>query len=330
MLSYLHVKNIALIDDLEIGFKEGLNIITGETGAGKSILIGSINAVLGNNISKDFIKQGESDAYIELLFVDYNPMINVILDGLDIEIDSDLVISRKIGDRSVFRINGQIVNAKVIKLVAASMIDIHSQHEHQSLLDEKQHILLLDRFLSAEILEPLNTYKTIYHDIQKIDKEINVDNLNEEEQQREIEFLEYEINEVESLDIDIETDQDLEKNFKRYQLASETIKHLNVVNELFNGDDNQHGASHLVESAIKEMILIKSDDKALAYLDRLESISIQINELSIDLTLYGDNLSIDLEELTIMKDRLDQLNRIRMKYGPPLIDVLDNLTKKKA
>jgi len=329
MLSYLHVKNIALIAELDIAFKEGLNIITGETGAGKSILIGSINAVLGNNISKDFIKQGETDAYIELLFEAYNPMINVILEGLDIETDEQLIISRKIGERSVFRINGQIVNSKVVKLVAAGMIDIHSQHEHQSLLDEKQHILLLDRFLSSEIAEPLNLYKSLYQDIQKIDRELSADQKNGEELEREIEFLEFEINEIESLNIDIDSDQDLEANYKRFQSASETIKQLNTVHDYLNGVDYQYGALHMIESAIKEMASIKSDHMILTYEDRLESISIQINELSTDLAVYADDLNIDLEELDIMQERLDQLNRIRMKYGPTLPDVMVKLNDKK-
>ena len=174
MLLNLHVKNLALIDEIEVDFMEHLNIMTGETGAGKSIIIGSINAALGGKLSKDAVRDESKDALIELLFQIDSPKIRDILEenGISVMEDGQLLISRKLSHgRSISRINGETVSLSQLKELGAYLIDIHGQHEHQSLLHKNYHLLVLDRFAGKEILPLKERVKLAYDEWQDLKRE---------------------------------------------------------------------------------------------------------------------------------------------------------------
>lgn len=330
MLTYLHVKNIALIDELEVDFNEGLNILTGETGAGKSIIIGSINAALGSKISKDFLRSGSEDALIEILFqINSQILIDKIKDfGIDIK-DGELLISRKMiqNGRSVFRVNGQVANTNMVKKISESIIDIHSQHEHQSLLNKKNHIKLLDSFLGENLEKDLNIYRSKYKEYLKIKQEI-IDDQDPELRKRELSFLEFEINEIESANLTINEDKELNK---KYKLLSNSQKIRSVLNEIYNNiiDDNAYNISHNIREAIKDINTIRKLDSDLENLsEQLEQIDLLISDFSRDLNLYVNNIDINEEELEVVHNRLDLINSLKMKYGDTIDDILDLLESK--
>lgn len=330
MLTYLHVKNIALIDELEVDFNDGLNILTGETGAGKSIIIGSINAALGSKISKDFLRSGSEDALIEILFqINSQILIDKIKDfGIDIK-DGELLISRKMiqNGRSVFRVNGQVANTNIVKKISESIIDIHSQHEHQSLLNKKNHIKLLDSFLGEKIERDLNIYRSKYKEYLKIKQEI-IDDQDPEIRKRELSFLEFEINEIESANLTINEDKELSK---KYKLLSNSQKIRSVLSEIYNNiiDDNSYNISHNISEAIKDITTIRKLDSDLENLsEQLEQIDLLISDFSRDLNLYVNNIDVNEEELEMVHNRLDLINNLKMKYGDTIDDILDLLESK--
>ena len=194
MLQNLHVKNLALIDECEVEFSEGLNILSGETGAGKSIIIGSINMALGEKVTKEMLRDNEDSAFVELIFSVEDEKTLQKLKEMDIELDDNTVIlSRKItSQRAVGRINGEAVSVSKMKAAAALLIDIHGQHEHQSLLNKKKHLELLDEYASESLGSRKAEMASLYREYRKIKEEYENSNLDAEERARELSFLEYE------------------------------------------------------------------------------------------------------------------------------------------
>ena len=201
MLQNLHVKNLALIDECEVEFSEGLNILSGETGAGKSIIIGSINMALGEKVTKEMLRDNEDSAFVELIFSVEDEKTLQKLKEMDIELDDNTVIlSRKItSQRAVGRINGEAVSVSKMKAAAALLIDIHGQHEHQSLLNKKKHLELLDEYASESLGSRKAEMASLYREYRKIKEEYENSNLDAEERARELSFLEYEVNEIEEM-----------------------------------------------------------------------------------------------------------------------------------
>ena len=223
MLAYLHVKNIALIEELEVDFDSGLNILTGETGAGKSIILGSINYVLGAKVKKDFIRTGAQEAFVECIFdlknakYDQQTIID-ILDQCGISYSQEeLIISRKtaLNGRSVFRVNGEVVRQDLITDLATILIDIHSQHEHQSLLNSNRQLDLLDRFAGTKMDQLLVTYSSVYKELQYLKQSINEELLDDDKRRREIAFLEFEIDEITKANLIPDEDVQLQKTYDR-------------------------------------------------------------------------------------------------------------------
>ena len=195
MLQNLHVKNLALIDEAEVEFENGLNILTGETGAGKSIIIGSINLALGQRVPKEMLKENGETALVELIFSVDDKKTRGKLADLDIEVEDDMVIlSRKItSGKAVARINGEAVSASVLKEVASLLIDIHGQHEHQSLLSKKKHLDILDVYAKQELSVPKEKLALVFGEFKKLKEEWSSANIDSDSRARELSFLEYEI-----------------------------------------------------------------------------------------------------------------------------------------
>ena len=217
MLQNLHVKNLALIDETEVEFSKGLNILTGETGAGKSIIIGSMNLALGERVPKEMLKSNGESAYVELLFTVENKKVRQTLQELDVELEDDIVIlSRKITNgKAVARINGEAVSASRLKEVAALLIDIHGQHEHQSLLSKKKHLEILDAYAKDILADKKEKMSSLYHEYRNLKEEYEHSNLDAESRNRELDFLEYEVGEIRDANLHTGEDEELEAQYKK-------------------------------------------------------------------------------------------------------------------
>ena len=208
MLQNLHVKNLALIDESEVDFAGGLNILSGETGAGKSIIIGSINLALGGKVQKEMLRDPEKPALVELIF-SVTEKQKQVLKQLDVETEDDeVILSRRItGGRGVSKVNGESVPASKVKEIASVLIDIHGQHEHQSLLSKKKHLEILDSYAKEEIEQPKKELAEAYKDYKKLVSELNDADVDEEERLREVSFLEYEVGEIEEAGLTVGEDE---------------------------------------------------------------------------------------------------------------------------
>lgn len=217
MLTYLHVKNLALIEEAEIDFSEGLNILTGETGAGKSIVIGSVSLALGGKLSRDMLREGADYGLVELVFqVVRESQRKRLLDLGVIPEEDQVIISRKILDkRSMNKINGETVSLSQLKEAASVLIDIHGQHEHQSLLQKKKHLEILDEFSKEELGPVKEALFEAYRRFQDLTKKQKEAELDEESRLREISLLEFQLNEIEQAGIELGEDEELEQQYRR-------------------------------------------------------------------------------------------------------------------
>ncbi|MBE5958042.1 MAG: DNA repair protein RecN [Lachnospiraceae bacterium] len=314
MLINLHVKNLALIEEVDIDFDKGLIVLTGETGAGKSLILGSVNIALGNKVSKDIIRAGKDNALVELTFlVDEN--CRKVLKKYDLDYDSDTVtVSRKITEnRSISKINGETVNVIILKEVMSCLVDIHGQHDHQSLLYKSKHLEILDQFAYDDInslkVEISNKYKE-YTDLKKQLEDFDMD---ENERLRELEFAEFELNEIEDADIYEGEDDELEEEFRRISKSEDVFKSLNNVSEYLTGD---RGLSDLAGSAITCINDVSDFDEQINGIkDELYNIESLIKDVSREIYDYSNTLSVDEERVREVEDRLNLINHLKMKYG---------------
>ena len=263
MLKSLHVKNLALIRETETSFEDGLNILSGETGAGKSLIIGSLTLALGGRASASMISKGAEYALVELIFEVSDPMILSYLKELDIfPEDGEIIISRKIYDgRSVCRINGETVNATVLKNVAEYLIDIHGQHEHQSLLYEKNHLSMLDKYAKDELSDVLTDLKAAYKTYAGIKEKYESEIIDDKEKNRDISVLEHEVSQINAANLKLNEDEELEKRYQLLINSKKIIEGLGAVHGIFNG--NGVDVSSMLSKALREMADIEQYDDTL-------------------------------------------------------------------
>lgn len=317
MLLNLHVKNLAIIDEVEVYFNDRLNIITGETGAGKSIIIGSINIALGGKVSKDMIRKGADYALVELVFQLEDEASILAIKEYEIPVeDGQIIISRKImNGKSICKINGENVTTSMLKDIAAFLIDIHGQHEHQSLLYKKKHLEILDRYSRDEILgikaQISNSYKKYTEILGKLDSTI----VDEEQRMRELSFLEYEVNEIEAARLMKDEDQDLLVRFKRLSNANMITEALAGVYHI-TGDENNDSISEGIGRATRILSKSTEYDENLGNLySQLSDIEDLMNCFNRELTEYMDDINLDEEEFKKVEERLDLINNLKAKYG---------------
>ncbi len=327
MLVSLHVKNFAIIEEEEVYFGDHLNILTGETGAGKSIIIGSINACLGGKVSKDLIRKGADYASVELVFHTKDEKVLDKLKGLDIECaDGDVIVSRKVlaNGRTTAKLNGSAVTASMLREVTALLIDIHGQHEHQSLLNKAKHLELLDRFAKDAIGDRKERVKTRYEEYAALKRELAASAMNEDERLRELSYLEYAISEIEAAKPVPGEDEELYGRHKRLANAAQIAQGMADVGRL-TGDS---GASDQIGRAVRLMTRLLEYDPDLSDLySQLSDLEGLMNDFTRDLAGYLSELTDSGQELEEVEERLDQLNRRKSKYGPEIRDVLAWLEK---
>ncbi len=316
MLVSLHVKNFAIINEVEVYFKDHLNIMTGETGAGKSIIIGSVNAALGAKISKDIVRNGAEYALVELVFDTKDKAVFEKMRELDIPIEGDqIIISRKImSGRSVCKINGENVTASSLTSVAELLIDIHGQHEHQSLLHKTKHMEIVDRFAKDEIGYLKHELEHSYKEYIKLKQEYDQAGIDEEKRVREISFLEYEINEIKNAALLTGEDEELTVRYKKLSNANTISEGLQNVYRLTGYDSSAAGDS--IGRALRQLLKIAEFDEAInEFQSQVSDIDGLLNDLNRDLSQYLSDMESPEEELQEVTKRLDMINHLKSKYG---------------
>ncbi|MGB4660806.1 MAG: DNA repair protein RecN [Mobilitalea sp.] len=329
LLVSLHVKNFAIINEVEVYFKDHLNIMTGETGAGKSIIIGSVNAALGAKLSKDIVRSGAEYALIELLFESKDEAVFDTMRELDVPVEGNqIIVSRKImsSGRSVCKINGENVTASALSTIAGLLIDIHGQHEHQSLLHKAKHMEIVDRFAKDEIGTLKPELEHSYKEYTKLKQEYDQAGIDEEKRLREISFLEYEVNEIKEAALVEGEDVELAVRYKKLANANTISEGLQSVYR-FTGYDAS-SAGDTVGRALHQLSKIVEFDEVISgYLSQMNDIDSLLNDFNRDLAQYISDMENPEEELNEVSKRLDAINHMKAKYGNSIEQVLKYLTQ---
>lgn len=332
MLISLHVKNLALIKQAEVQLGSGLNILTGETGAGKSILIGSVNLALGAKADKDIIRNGAEFGLVELVFQSQDKALLSKMEEMDLPVEEDgtIIISRKIQpQRSISKINGETVTSRQIKELAEHLIDIHGQHEHQSLLHKKKHLEILDAYAADEVsilLEEVAKDYKVYH---QLSEQMEQENLDEVTRKKELDLALFELEEITDAQIVVGEDEVLESKYRK-MVHSQKIGAAVASAYRMTGYEDEAGAGSALGRALREMRSVSSLDENLEDLEnQLLEIDGLLNDFNRDLSQYISDLEFDGEDFAEVESRLNLLNHLKDKYGPRLESVLDYAQEKR-
>lgn len=321
MLLNLHIKNMALIDEMDIDFADHLNILTGETGAGKSIILDSIMLALGGKTPKDFVRKDAEYGLAELLFsVEDEELKNRLkeLEVPDIE-DGELLLSRKImGSRSVSKINGETVTLSRVKEIAALLLDLHAQHEHQSLLVQANHLKMLDRYGQEQLKDMLLKVQTLFEKYTNIKHELSDNTMNEEEKKRQLDLIQFERNEIKNASLKPGEDEELEK---QYHIAVNSKRITEGLSKAYTYTENT--AYDAVDRAVRELTAVAEYDTALESMaDTLATVSELLSDFGRECRDYMDNTTFSDEEFAMLEERLNTVNHLKAKYGKTIQDVL--------
>ncbi|MCK9442962.1 MAG: DNA repair protein RecN [Tissierellaceae bacterium] len=335
MLVELNIRNFAIIDELKINFTKGLNIITGETGAGKSILIEAIGVILGSRINREYIQTGKEKATLEGVFYIENPQsLKSALDEYSIELGDDnlLIITKEIylNGPSISKVNGKNLTLSMLKSVTNQLVDIFGQHEHQSLLDVANHISLVDSFGDERLLELKSKVNSLYEDL-RIEKNRIMSLSNDSgERDREIDILKYQIQEIEDANLTQNDEEDIENEYRKLSninTISQSIEE--AVNYLSSNDFNYQDIISLYNRSLALISSAKKYDGALEDLyKRMEDINFELQDIKSELTYYLENIDVDSKRMFFLEERINIVNKLRKKYGNFINDII--LFKQKA
>ncbi len=328
MLTNLKISDIAIIKEAAIDFDSGLNVLTGETGAGKSIIIDAINAILGERTSRELIRTGSNNAEVSAFFENINDDVIAILNefGIASEDDKSLLISRKISldGKNICKVNGASVTVSMLKRIGQALINVHGQLDNHNLLNEELHYTYIDSFAeNTDIFEDyLNAYN-VYCALKR-----RYDNLivNESEKARKIDLLTYQIKEIEDADIKIGEWEELEKRKKILQNAEQLISLVSNAVEIINGNDNFSGVADMLNTASGSLVKASSFDETLNDISNsVAEMSYNISDCASELTNFLYSLDVDPNELDIIEERLDVLFKLSKKYGQTETEILEFL-----
>ena len=332
MLSELYIENLAVIEKATIEFGEKLNVFTGETGAGKSILINGINAILGQRMTKDIVRTGSKKAIVTALFINIPDNIKEKLSNLGFELEEDeLIISREISidGRSTARVCGKPATNTILRDITDGLVNIHGQHDNQILLMADRHLEILDNF--GEITPKLENYRENFRKLQDVARKIKSLALSEIEKSQRHEMLTYQVRELEELSLRENEDNELEQELKLYRNSADIFNRLNEAKIAISGDDEQFGASELTENALNALEAISSYSPEINEIyERMSSISIELDDLHSEIAGYLYDIDINPDKLTQLEDRLASLKRIQRKYGMTINECIPYLEKCKA
>ena len=329
MLSLLHIENIAVIECSDISFDQGFNVLTGETGAGKSIVIDAISAILGERAYRDMIRTGANKASVRAVFTDV-PNLQWFEDN-GVEYDPETVIQREIylDGKNVCRVNGTLVTVSILRRLGIQLINIHGQHDSASLLDEANHLGFLDAFGNNVALRA--DYSEKYNAVAALRREIDRMTMDESEKLRRMETLRYQIEEISKAELEAGEDEALEERRKLLQNAEKLSDGINTAVECLYGGDETDGAASLLAQAERELARLSRYTDAFTQLhDKVADLMYQVQDVAEEARDARDDLSYSADELEQIESRLDVIHRLRRKYGVTCVDILAYLEKAKA
>jgi len=328
MLNFLRIQNVALISVLEVNFGAHLNILSGETGAGKSIIIDSINFVLGERPGKDFIRSGESTAEVEALMTVHDEHTLAALRGLGVPMEDDnaVLLFRSLTDanKSVCRVNGRVVTIGMLKEISAQLIDIHGQHEHQSLLNPARHIELLDRFC-GEALDRLKADAAAqFRHYREIVKQIKTLSGDEADRAAKVDLYAFQIREIEAANLKPNEDELLDARKQFLGSAEKLSKAANDALAALYGGEGGGSALDMLAAALSPVeTLAAIDDSQTGFAESIRDMHARLDDLLRDFRRYCGNLESDPQELDRVEARLDVIYKLRKKYGASVSEILD-------
>ena len=331
MLSDLQVKNFALINKVNINFKKGLNILSGETGAGKSIIIGALDLLLGARANTDVIRSGKKAAYISAFFQPNElKIINDILNEAGIEKEENgILIAREIRENGRNRtlINGQLATLKIVKKISRYLIDIHGQHEHQLLLDQSSHLMILDAFIGQEI-EPLKSeIKSLYQELSEVKKELAEIEIDDSQRARELDIINFQIEEIEEASLQAGEYEELKEEFETLSHGEEIYKVAAEMLSALSGDDySEKGIMDRLAVLKNKFAEVEAYNQQLKELNKkFADIYYGLEEFIFDLSDFESSFAYDEERISVISDRLDLINTVLRKYGEDVESVLSYL-----
>ena len=322
MLESLHVKNLALIDETEIVFGKGLNILSGETGAGKSILLGALHLALGGRVAKEMLRDESADAVVEAVFSVRDERQRKLLEEMDLPIyEDEVILSRRITEsRTVARINGETVPAAKLKQAGSVLLDIYGQQEHQSLTQKKKHMELLDTYGKMEIEPARERVREAFAAYREKRKELDEADMDDRERARELSFLEHETEEIEAAGLSVGEDETLEREYRR---QSNGKKILEAVSGAYQQTGGMDGASDQIGRAIRALSGMEHyDDRLAGFMSMLTDIDGLLNDLNRELSEYQESEAFDARAFAETETRLDEINRLKEKYGNSIEEIL--------
>ena len=328
MLSLLHIENIAVIECADISFDKGFNILTGETGAGKSIVIDAISAIMGERAYRDMIRTGTPKASVRAVFTDVPELPWFFENG--VEYDPETVIHREVylDGKNVCRVNGSLVNVSNLRKLGVQLVNIHGQHDSASLFDEANHLQLLDAFGDHQQL--LNAYAEKYEMVSSLENQIRKMTMDEGEKVRRMETLRYQIADIEKAQLEEGEDEALEDRRKILQNAEKLSDAMNTAVECLYGGDDSDGAASLLMQAEREIArLSRFTDSYSDLHDKLADLLYQVQDTAEEVRNARDDLSYSADELEQIESRLDVIHKLRRKYGATCADILAYLEKAK-
>lgn len=323
MLRSLSITNVAVISSTVIDFESGLNILTGETGAGKSIIIDSLNLILGNRASKDIIRTGETSAKVEALF-DINKNIKDKILEYGIECEDELLIYREINcdGKNIIRINGSLATVSMLKDIGTNLINIHGQNDNQDLLNSDKHILILDNYANNHTL--LEQYKKEFKEAQLINNEISRININNEEKERKLSLLTYEIETIENVNLQ---EGEYERLLEKRKIISNSQKIIDNLNDAYNmlkKGYNGLSADELISSSMKSIGDVSAiDNEILSMYNKITDLYYNLEDVSNDLRDYMSQLSYNEDEINEIEKRIDEINDLRRRFGSDYSSIMN-------
>ena len=311
MITTLHIKNIGIIDDLIIDLNKGLNVLTGETGAGKTLIVDSLNIIAGGRFSKDMIRKGQNVSFVELcLYLPNNPN----------SIDGNIIVSREINNsgKNLCKINGRLVTVNELKNFMKNIIDIHGQNDNQTLMDTESHTKYLDKFIGEKILTDYEQYINLYNTYKELNEKLKNNYGDEREKQRRLDLLEYQYKEIKSASLKIGEDEKLEEKRKIIMNSEKVAQSLNTVTNNLEGT-----VIDVVNDSIRALEKIENVDERYAQkLIELKNIYYEVQELSRDVSDMQEDTYFDEQERNEIETRLDTIYSLKRKYGNTIEEIL--------
>lgn len=331
MLLQLNIKNFALIEEITVEFGEGFNILSGETGAGKSILIDAIDYVLGGKFSKDLIRTGKDRTYVEAIFSLNTNNVNVVLDELGIEYDDMLIISREtlMSGKTIVKVNGKSLIVSQLRKIREKILDIHGQHQNQNLLQRSSHIVYLDDYVGEEIEKPLNEFYTLKQELNEVKNKISKIQ-GDENKEKLIDYTKFQIEDIEKAKLRVGEEEELKEEYNVLSNAEKINKALQISYGLIDGRDDGNSVLESLSKVLGEISSIEVHlDKIKDKKESLEGAYYTIQEVCRDIRDIADEVVYDEDRLSKINERIYEISNYKKKYGATVEDVLEYYKKLK-